>query len=186
MTTLQQHQLTMTDPADIQAKARRKLQLTRELGKKSSRFSGMALKGDIGRGLPQWITGPSLQSNHLLMDKRDTPPEDYCLLVLCIVIHPQALVDEMVMFIYSKGGELYSWQLITNQSQELVDVTQKKVSIEAYKAYSPANMTREYLFWHHCLPLGVVDIPRKHLVDVNEFTMEAKRLDRSKAWGISF
>eukprot|EP00536_Pseudo-nitzschia_multiseries_P005482 jgi/Psemu1/12659/gm1.12659_g len=57
----------------------------------------------------------------------------------------------------------------------------------AYKAYSPArNMSREYLFWYHPFPLGVVDIPRKHLIDVDEFVMEAKSLSRSNAWGISF
>eukprot|EP00536_Pseudo-nitzschia_multiseries_P009039 jgi/Psemu1/22187/gm1.22187_g len=37
-------------------------------------------------------------------DKTKFVGKDLSLLVLCIVVHPQALLDEMAMFIYNKGG----------------------------------------------------------------------------------
>eukprot|EP00536_Pseudo-nitzschia_multiseries_P014412 jgi/Psemu1/38559/gm1.38559_g len=198
--TLQQHQLTMTGPADIHdKKTSRKLQLTRELGHQREERRRHPSKGGAAEFLawhqkeiledhyhnrlpiseihPQKMTGNK--------DKIELVGRDLSLLVLFIVIHLQALLDEMAVFIYNGGGGLYSQQLISHQLQEL-HVTQKKVNIEAYNAYSPANMRREYLFCHRWLPLGVVDIPWKHFINVDEFAMEAKILNMSKVWGISF
>eukprot|EP00536_Pseudo-nitzschia_multiseries_P001389 jgi/Psemu1/3282/gm1.3282_g len=106
-------------------------------------------------------------------------------LVVCIIIYPQAQLDEIAMCLYNDGAGLYSNQLISQRLKEL-QITNKKPGIEAFKAYSPANMRREFLFWNRQLPIGVVGIPRKHFIDVDEFAMEAKRLNWSNSWGIYF
>eukprot|EP00536_Pseudo-nitzschia_multiseries_P003642 jgi/Psemu1/8222/gm1.8222_g len=176
----------MTSPADIRAKARRKLQLTRELGcpreerlhpskggvagflvrhqKEILDYHNELLAPASKATIYQWIREIHPRKMTGNNDKTELVGKDLSLLVLCIIVHPQALLDEMVMFIYNKGGGLHSRQLISHRLQDL-DVTQKKLGIQAYKAYSPANMRREYLFWHHWLPLGVVDIPHKHFID---------------------
>eukprot|EP00536_Pseudo-nitzschia_multiseries_P015348 jgi/Psemu1/42184/gm1.42184_g len=88
-----------------------------------------------------------------------------------------------VMYLYNDGVGLYSDQLISQRLKEL-QITNKK--IKAFKAYSPANMRRDFLFWNRQLPIGVVGIPWKHLIAVDESAMEAKRLNQSNSWAICF
>eukprot|EP00536_Pseudo-nitzschia_multiseries_P000951 jgi/Psemu1/2155/gm1.2155_g len=45
---------------------------------------------------------------------------------------------------------------LISQRLEKLQIINKKPSIEAFKAYSPANMRREFLFWNRQLPIGVV------------------------------
>ena len=65
-------------------------------------------------------------------------------------------------------------------------MTQKKASIESYRAYTPTNKRKEWLFWNRPLPSGIAGIPRKRLIDIDEFAMETKRLNRRNAWAVSF
>eukprot|EP00536_Pseudo-nitzschia_multiseries_P001434 jgi/Psemu1/3350/gm1.3350_g len=67
-------------------------------------------------------------------------------------------------YLYNDGIGLHSNQLISQRLKEL-QFTNKKPSIKAFKACSPANMRREFLFWNRQLPIGVVGIPRKHFID---------------------
>eukprot|EP00536_Pseudo-nitzschia_multiseries_P013304 jgi/Psemu1/34767/gm1.34767_g len=106
-------------------------------------------------------------------------------LVVCIIIYPQVQLDESARYLYNNGAGLYSNQLTSQRLKEL-QITNKKPSIEAFKAYSPANMRRELLFWNIQLPIGVVGIPRKYFTDVDEFAMEAKWLNRPNSWAICF
>ena len=64
-------------------------------------------------------------------------------------------------------------------------ITDKKPSVEAHEAFSPRNLRREELFWTSPLPLGKVGIPRRKFIDVDEFGIEHKRLNRTKGWAMS-
>jgi len=57
--------------------------------------------------------------------------------------------------------------------------------VEAYEAFTPRNLLREQLFWTHGLPLGKVGIQRRKFIDIDEFAMEQKRLNRIKAWRLA-
>eukprot|EP00536_Pseudo-nitzschia_multiseries_P018113 jgi/Psemu1/54190/gm1.54190_g len=89
-------------------------------------------------------------------------------LVVCIIIYPQVQLDEIAMYLYNNGAGLYSNQLTSQRLKEL-QITNKKPSIEAFKAYSPANMRRELLFWNIQLPIGVVGIPRNKMAESAQF-----------------
>eukprot|EP00536_Pseudo-nitzschia_multiseries_P017123 jgi/Psemu1/49423/gm1.49423_g len=89
------------------------------------------------------------------------------------------------MYLYNDDVRLYSNQLISQRLKEL-QITNKKPSIKAFKAYSPADMRREFLFWNRELPIGMVGISQKYFIDVNEFAMEAKRLNQSNSLAICF
>ena len=78
---------------------------------------------------------------------------DLILLGVLSIIYLMSSQDEMAMYIYSEGSGVYSRQLISQRLAEL-DVTYKKVSVEAYAAFTPRNLRREELFWTRGLPLG--------------------------------
>eukprot|EP00536_Pseudo-nitzschia_multiseries_P003337 jgi/Psemu1/7534/gm1.7534_g len=71
-----------------------------------------------------------------LLTKRPATKTEICLL---------AQLDEIAMYLYNNGIKLYSNQLISQRLKEL-QITNKKLSTKAFKAYSPANMRREFLF----------------------------------------
>ena len=95
------------------------------------------------------------------------------------VVYPTFPLDNAAIFIYSEGGGLYSNQLISKRLDEL-RVTHKKFSVEAYEAFTPRNLFREELFWTQELPLGNVGIPCRNFIDIDEFAMERRRLNRTK------
>ena len=116
-------------------------------------------------------------------EKTELVGADIILLGVIQIVYPQVLQDEMALYIYSEGGGMYLNSLISLRLGEL-QVTYKKVSVEAYDAFSPRNLLREELFWTKGLPLGKVGIERRKLIDVDEFGVEYKRLNRSKGWGV--
>ena len=196
------------DPADERADSRRRLQLSRELEVSRQTLPHPSVGGTRGYpvwfrrlevqryrdGLPPSIAHPRsvrrwivrmipyrMTGNH---EKTELVGEDLILLGVISIVYPQASQDEMAMYIYSEGGGLYNNPLISKRLDEL-KVTYKKVSVEAYEAFSPRNLLREELFWTRGLPLGKVGIERRKLIDVDEFAVEHKRLNRTKGWGLS-
>ena len=196
------------DPADERADSRRRLQLSRELEVYRQAFPHPRVGG--ARGYPLWFRQLELDRFHNGLPpsvahpwsvrrwvERITPFRmtgnrercelvgmDLILLGVISIVHPQASQDEMAIYIYSEGGGLYNNSLISKRLKELM-VTYKKVSVEAYDAFSPRNLLREELFWTRGLPLGKVGVERRKLIDVDEFAVEHKRLNRSKGWGMS-
>ena len=156
-----------SDPADNRADARHKLQLTRDL--QVGRNSLLHPSGGGTRGYPVWFRQLELNRArdglptvahpisigrwleraipHRMTgntDKRDLVGEDLILLGILSIVHPQASQDEMAMYIFSEGGSLYSNPLISKRLNEL-RVTYKKVSVEAYDAFTQRNQLREDL-----------------------------------------
>ena len=196
------------DPADERADMRHRLQLSRELEVDRRSLTHPSVGGTRGypvwfrtlevrrrvRGLPPAVAHPRSVERWLgrlipyrmtgNREKTDLVGADLILLGVISIVYPQASQDEMALFIYSEGGGLYINSLISRRLGEL-QITYKKVSVEAYDAFSPRNLLREELFWTKGLPLGKVGIERRKLIDVDEFGVEHKRLNRSKGWGMS-
>ena len=61
------------------------------------------------------------------------------------IVYPLSSQDEMVMFIYSEGGGVYSRQLLSRCLAEL-NVIYEKVSVEAYAAFTTMNLCCEECF----------------------------------------
>jgi len=101
-----------------------------------------------------------------------------------MTIYPSAEHDEMATFIYNEGGRLYSRQDI---SKRLIDmeVTRKVASTEAYQAFLPRNIWRCNMFWSQPPPLGVVTIPRRTMIDVDEFGMSMNRCESKRGYSLS-
>lgn len=96
-------------------------------------------------------------------------------MLLCTVVfvYPESSADEMAAFIVNNGGNVYSRQAIYKRCDDL-GLTRKRASTEAYDAFSPRSLLRAELFWSHPPPLGVNNVQRRRLIDIDEcgFTLE--------------
>jgi len=109
---------------------------------------------------------------------------DSLLLVIFLIIHPKASLDEMATFIYNEGGGLYSRQDLSKRLKAL-KVTRKVGSTEAYQAFLPHNIWRCDMFWSRSPPLGIVTIPRRRHIDADEFGMEMNRCNDKRGYSLS-
>ena len=91
-----------------------------------------------------------------------------------MTIHPDGTHDEAATFIYNQGGGLYERPDITKALKDF-GYTRKISSKEAYQAFSPENIWRCDVVFNRSPPLGVVTIPRKQHIDVDEFGVEMKQ-----------
>ena len=78
---------------------------------------------------------------------------DLLSLVTSITAWPDATLDEMAVFIYNQGGDLYSRQRISQQLAEL-DITKNRVSTESYQTQQPDVQFRVWGFWNCPPPLA--------------------------------
>ena len=76
-------------------------------------------------------------------------------LVTFLFAYPDATADEVSIFLYYQGGQLYAQQVISKRLKEL-EITRKKASTEAYQAACEDVEHRKWSFWNCPPPLGVV------------------------------
>jgi len=67
--------------------------------------------------------------------KKDLTNEDQLLLSICLFIYPNALADDICLFVFANNGLIYSRQAITCRCFEM-GLTMKRSSREAYAAFS--------------------------------------------------
>ena len=92
---------------------------------------------------------------------------DQLLLVICLYIYPIALADEICKFIVANGGDVYSRQVVTSRCIEL-NITRKRVSKEAYDAFSPLALQKLEWFRTRIPPLGVSGLDIWKTIDFDE------------------
>ena len=103
--------------------------------------------------------------------------------MVLLIAHPDATCDKIAAHLYNEGGEMYSNQTISKRLKEL-DITKKIASVEAYQAQTERVQRRVYAFWNHAPPLGICGIPRRMLIDVDEFGVTIERCNRKKGWAL--
>ena len=107
---------------------------------------------------------------------------DQLLLSICVFIYPAASNDEIALFIYTNGGDIYTNPQITERCIEL-DLTRKRTSKESYDAFSPASI--QSYNWYTTLPppLGVHTLPVHRLVDIDETAFYLKKCSKNYGRG---
>ena len=60
----------------------------------------------------------------------------------------------------------------------------KDRSVEAYQAQAEAVQHRVFCFWNRAPPLGIFQVPRRMLIDVDKFGLTIKWGDRKKGWAL--
>ena len=104
-------------------------------------------------------------------------------LVVLLFAHPDATIDEMAAHIYNEGGELYSSQQISKRLKGL-DITKKIASVEAYQVQAEVVQHPVFCFWNQAPPLGILQVPQRMLIDVEEFGVTIERCNRKKGWAL--
>jgi hypothetical protein len=89
----------------------------------------------------------------------------------------------MAAFIYNKGGDLYSRQTISRRLGEM-EITKKRASTEGYQTKRPDVQFRVWSFWNCPLPLGVFQVLRRMLIDVDEFGVTLEKCNRTGGWAV--
>ena len=85
---------------------------------------------------------------------------------MCIHL-PSASSDEIALFIFSNGGDIYSRPQISDCCAEL-ELSRKRASKESYDAFSPASVRA--VRWYKTLPppLGMHSVPIHRAIDIDE------------------
>ena len=194
-----------TDPADLIAQARREMGLSRQLEQPRLRLPPDPSRGGSTvyeewfreRQIEKWendepidVSESSLKRwRKRLVRYRPTGNHprtqiighDMINLVTFLVGYPDATADEVIIFLYNQGGASYSRQVVYERLKEL-NITRKRASTEAYQASRPDVLHRKWTFWN-CPPrLGVVGVPRRKFIDVDEFGIALEKCNRSYGW----
>jgi hypothetical protein len=103
-------------------------------------------------------------------------------MVFFLFAYPSAHEDEIATFIYDSGGDIYERSQISKRLKEL-KMTKKKASTEAYQAFYPRNILKCQRFWSQPPPVGVVDVPRCWLIDVDECGFDLSQTNRTSGHG---
>jgi len=110
---------------------------------------------------------------------------DQFLLVIFLIAHPDATLDEMATYIFNQGGGLYSTEILSTRLKEL-DVTKKKASIEAYQAMRDDVQERVWAWFNTGPPTGIMGVPRRKLIDVDKFGVTMERCNCKRGWAPKF
>jgi transposase len=195
-----------TDPADLEARARVELGFSRLLEQPRCvapppRFGGSSRYPVWYRAIQseKFHSGEKIQVSLSSIYRWDVCPGPYrqtgnrprmtvvgvdlLNLVTYITASPDATLDEMAAFIYNKGGNLYSHQAISNRLKDL-DVTRKKASTEEYQTQRPDVEFRVWSVWNCPPPAGVLGVPRRKLIDFDEFGVSLEKCNRAGGWAV--
>ncbi len=67
--------------------------------------------------------------------------------------------------------------------QEL-GITKKRASTEAYQAQREDVQFRVWSYWNCPSPLGIFQVPRRKLIDVDEFRITLEKCNRTGGWAL--
>ena len=109
---------------------------------------------------------------------------DQLTMVFFLIAYTDASIHEIAANIYNEGGELYSDDVISKRLNEL-QITKKKASTEAFQAFTPENRFRVECFFLCPPPLGVFGVPRRKLIDIDEFGLKLEKCNRTGGWALS-
>ena len=101
---------------------------------------------------------------------------------------PDASEDEIAACLYDHTNNVYTRKDISSRLKKL-KLTRKKASTEAFATFTPESLQRARKFWSQSPPVGVSNVPRHQLIDMDEaaFTLETVNRTRvtsiEKRWG---
>jgi hypothetical protein len=99
-----------------------------------------------------------------------------------LVAHPNSTQDQMVAFVYNKDGTLYLKQRISEHLDDL-EITKKKASIDATQDSSAEVQFRVFTYWNCHPPLGIFDVRRRKLIDIDKFGVTLERCNAMAVGG---
>ena len=98
--------------------------------------------------------------------------QDLIYLALYRVAYPKCTIAEINAFLYraNLGNPAFSFysQSQISIAEKSIGLTRKKGSTTAYEAFLPRNLERRFRYWNYPFPVGVADINRAMIIDLDE------------------
>ena len=98
--------------------------------------------------------------------------QDLVLLAMYRCAYPKAIAAEINAFLYRAniGNPYFSFYSPSqiSKAEESIGMTRKKGSTTAYQAYFPVNLRKRWRYWNLPYPLGMADVPRSRIIDLDE------------------
>ena len=98
--------------------------------------------------------------------------QDLIYLALYRVAYPKCSTAELNAFLYraNLGNPAFSFfsQSQISVAEKSIGLTRKKGSTTAYEAFLPENLERRFNYWNYPFPVGVADINRSMIIDLDE------------------
>ena len=97
---------------------------------------------------------------------------DLVFLALYRVFYPKARIAEVNAFLYRCNLRNPYWYFYhpsqISRAETLIGLTRKKGSTTAHQAYYPVNLQKRWRYWNYAYPLGIADIQRSRIIDLDE------------------
>ncbi len=98
--------------------------------------------------------------------------EDLVLLAIYRLAYPKAIAAEILAYLATMNyGNIevlfYTASQITN-AEQMIGLTRKKGSTLAWQALLPVNVRKRWIFWNMPYPMGIADIWRVQIIDLDE------------------
>ena len=98
--------------------------------------------------------------------------QDLILLALYRCIYPKATIAEVNAFLYRAnfGNPMFSFYSHSQicRAETMIGLSRKRGSTTAYQAMYPVNLRKRWMYWNYRFPLGIADIPRQYIIDLDE------------------
>ena len=98
--------------------------------------------------------------------------QDLVFLAMYRTFYPKAKIAEINAFLYRCNLRNPFWNFYhpsqISRAESLIGLTRKKGSTTAHQAYYPRNLRKRWQYWNLAYPLGIADIPRSKVIDLDE------------------
>ena len=98
--------------------------------------------------------------------------QDLVFLALYRVFYPKATISEINAFLYRCNLRNPFWNFYhpsqISRAETLIGLSRKRGSTTAHQALYPANIQKRWQYWNLPYPLGIADITRSKVIDLDE------------------
>ena len=98
--------------------------------------------------------------------------QDLVFLAIYRVIYPKSSIAEINAFLYQANlmNSLFSFYSPSqiSRAEAMVGLSRKKGSTTAYQAFYDVNLEKRFNYWNLPYPLGIADIHRSRVIDLDE------------------
>jgi transposase len=142
--------------------------------------AGNPAPGGMLRSIQRWIVNgviPFRMTGN--KPSSDLSGEYLLLLVIFKFIWPQSNYCECIAFIANESDDARIFlEFEIGLALRKLGYTQKVTSTVAYQAFTQVNLDRRRLFWTRPWPVGIHGIPRRQLIDADEFGLHLNAANR--------
>jgi hypothetical protein len=109
--------------------------------------------------------------------------QDLILLAIYRTTYPRASHAEINAFLYNQNFGNPSFQFYSHsqlsEAEDRIGLSRKRSSTAAYKAFTPENLLKRWIYWNQPYPMGIGGIQRRFVIDIDECGIFLKSAERT-------